>query len=342
MRLKLIVTVFLLSFSNLISQNASSYLPTDLGNVWKYKTQSLDSAGLPIGPVTYMIDSTVAYTSFLGKQTLIRVGGFDGTPMFDTSWAAAEGSSIFIHQNSVDVDTFSFVLPDWFEVYRFASPLGSRYTIFQLDTTITIPTMGTLPIRVLFRGTRFGLDIVTVPAGTFTAMSFKTEITIQYKIEFPPFPPIYIDVLNLPTFDWLAENRFIVKSRQEPLYVDSLGLNIPGVLSELAEFRISTSVPLENISEKDFHLYQNYPNPFNSSTVISYQLPERSLISLKVFDLLGREVADLVNEEKDAGLHQLTFSIRRQTEHYTLSSGIYFYRLSYKNRSIIKGMLFQK
>ena len=89
------------------------------------------------------------------------------------------------------------------------------------------------------------------------------------------------------------------------------------------ESDVSTGVT-ELISDKlpaFFSLSQNYPNPFNPSTVISYQLPVNSLVSLKIYDLLGREVATLVNEEKPAGSYEVTFDGKN------LSSGIYFYKL---------------
>jgi uncharacterized Zn ribbon protein len=70
-----------------------------------------------------------------------------------------------------------------------------------------------------------------------------------------------------------------------------------------------------------FSLSQNYPNPFNPSTSISFNLPSRSFVSLKIFDLLGREVATMVSEEMLAG------SYSKQWNAANLSSGIYFYRL---------------
>jgi hypothetical protein len=70
-----------------------------------------------------------------------------------------------------------------------------------------------------------------------------------------------------------------------------------------------------------FALLQNFPNPFNPSTNISFSIPSKSFVSLKVFDLLGREVATLVNEQKSAG----TFT--QQWNAVNVSSGIYFYRL---------------
>jgi N-acetylneuraminic acid mutarotase len=84
---------------------------------------------------------------------------------------------------------------------------------------------------------------------------------------------------------------------------------------------ITTSVERELITPKDFALYQNYPNPFNPSTVISYQLAVGSQVTLKVFDVLGNEVAALVNEEKPAGTYEVEFNASN------LTSGVYFYTL---------------
>jgi len=72
-----------------------------------------------------------------------------------------------------------------------------------------------------------------------------------------------------------------------------------------------------------FSLNQNYPNPFNPTTVISWQLVAGGHVSLKVYDLLGNEVATLVNEVKQAGRYNYELEIRN----YELSSGVYFYQL---------------
>ncbi len=84
---------------------------------------------------------------------------------------------------------------------------------------------------------------------------------------------------------------------------------------------IVTSVD-EFVSVSDFRLDQNYPNPFNPGTVIRYQIPEAGYVSLKVYDLLGREDATLVEEVKPAGSYEIEFDGSK------LSSGVYFYKLS--------------
>ena len=82
-----------------------------------------------------------------------------------------------------------------------------------------------------------------------------------------------------------------------------------------------TNVDTIVITPNDFTLYQNYPNPFNPGTTISWQSPVGSWQTLKVYDLLGREVAILVNEYKPAGSYEVKFDAS------SLSSGIYFYQL---------------
>jgi len=76
----------------------------------------------------------------------------------------------------------------------------------------------------------------------------------------------------------------------------------------------------------EFRLAQNYPNPFNPSTVIGYQLPVSGNVTLKVYDVLGNEVATLVDEYKPAGEYEVTFDVGTSRD-LSLSSGIYFYQL---------------
>jgi len=77
----------------------------------------------------------------------------------------------------------------------------------------------------------------------------------------------------------------------------------------------------------EFSLSQNYPNPFNPSTVISYQIAASSYVTLKVYDVLGNEVATLVNEMKQPGSYEVSFNTQQTTSNRQPTSGVYFYQL---------------
>jgi hypothetical protein len=87
-------------------------------------------------------------------------------------------------------------------------------------------------------------------------------------------------------------------------------------------FEYSKTVEVEISAPTEFTLEQNYPNPFNPSTTISFSIPEKSFVTLKVYDMLGREVAELVNEELETGNFEKTFDAS------SLSSGVYIYRIT--------------
>ena len=92
-----------------------------------------------------------------------------------------------------------------------------------------------------------------------------------------------------------------------------------------------------NEEATQFNLYQNYPNPFNPVTSIEYYLPKQTMVSLKVYDLLGREIAVLANNElRQAGLHQVSFNGK------DIASGIYYYKISAGEFSDIKRMMLVK
>jgi hypothetical protein len=99
--------------------------------------------------------------------------------------------------------------------------------------------------------------------------------------------------------------------------------------------------PLAGVSQQltyptEFALYQNYPNPFNPATTISFSLPRKSFVSLKVFDALGREVAVLLADELSAGTYA------RQWNAAGLASGVYFYKLQAGSYVETKKMLMIK
>lgn len=318
---------FILVFTSFIlkGQNASDYLPIDVGNVWVFQNTLLDSANNPLAPPTISIDSSIAYTNFLDKPALFIVRRAQNTFSGDTLMISADSQSIFIYPREIQLDTIlTFNFPDWIEYYRFTLPLGLRYTIFSFDTTVTIPQIGTLPLRFIVRGTRLGLDTLTVPAGFFNATKFKIELGVQYKVTLPPpLPPYYLDLFNVSIYDWLVLNRYIVKSYQEPFRIDTLNISIPGNLRELIEFRTpnQTQVTNEKILPDQFYVSNNFPNPFNSSTTFNFYVPYESSLSIKLYNVMGKEIKEIIsNKTYEEGMHTEVL------EFNDLASGTYIVR----------------
>jgi hypothetical protein len=103
----------------------------------------------------------------------------------------------------------------------------------------------------------------------------------------------------------------------------------PGYLND-----IYTKTEIEiNLIPKEFVLYQNYPNPFNPTTKINWQSPVGSHQTLKVYDVLGNEVATLVDEYREAGVYEVKFDAGK------ISSGIYFYRITIHSDKLRAGVL---
>ena len=99
----------------------------------------------------------------------------------------------------------------------------------------------------------------------------------------------------------------------------------------------TTGIPCESfIVPESISLSQNYPNPFNPTTVIGYRLPTKSFATLKVYDILGIDVATLVNENKEAGSYVVEWNASK------FASGVYFYRLQAGNYDSVKKLILMK
>lgn len=113
-------------------------------------------------------------------------------------------------------------------------------------------------------------------------------------------------------------------------------IGFPKILTLLYSSPTSVNEKDKSQVAKRFDLYQNYPNPFNPTTTISFSLPSRLIVSLKIFDLLGREVSTIVSEELQAG------SYTRQWGAANMASGLYFYRLQAGTYTETKKLLLLK
>jgi hypothetical protein len=151
-------------------------------------------------------------------------------------------------------------------------------------------------------------NTVGAGGGILTAASSWTEFNLP--IYYTPGSP---DPDNVLVYFSVADTSGETATVGSEAYVDFIDLTAPSGVEQLS------GLP------SDFSLSQNYPNPFNPSTKIEYSLPEQSMVQLKVYDILGNEVATLVNEEQPAGTYRADFSGEN------FSSGFYIARLTTGN-----------
>jgi len=131
-----------------------------------------------------------------------------------------------------------------------------------------------------------------------------------------------VDITSLANGSSQLKIRFSLVSNgsvvNDGIYIDNIKiLNYNAVPTNITT--VSSETPDKYV------LNQNYPNPFNPSTQISFALPERNFVTLKIYDVLGKEVVTLVNEVKNAGTYKYDFNASG------LSSGIYYYTISSGN-----------
>jgi hypothetical protein len=171
------------------------------------------------------------------------------------------------------------------------------------------------------------------------------SVLVGYDLDVVP-PPAWIH-LQHPTLGIVepqSEDTLVVRfhammedtTAEAVIKIFSNDLNQPVVVIpitiEMLE-NIVTSIGDNGLSPQDFALEQNYPNPFNPSTTIKYSIREKSLATLKIYDVLGNEVTTLVNEVKPAGVYTIRFDAS------LLTSGVYFYKLSAGNFNQTKKMI---
>jgi hypothetical protein len=114
------------------------------------------------------------------------------------------------------------------------------------------------------------------------------------------------------------------------LLTDNARTNIVYCATDQGIFSLSEDIPVTETDDyqnrpSTFELSQNYPNPFNPTTLIRYQIPAVAHVTMRLYNLIGQQVAELVNETQGIGRYQVTLDAS------TLPSGIYFYRITAGN-----------
>lgn len=360
MRQIFLINVITLVFaSNLFSQTASQYFPATPGYIWYYESNLLDSNGNQIpGSTTFRVDSFSVVQNYLGmnasyvpsKRNLSSVT--QGGPYNDSSFFNFQGSNTWQYvdvtrglDSIIFLDTSGFInflsqFNSWYSVYRFASGVNTSYTLFTKDTTIIIQSQS-LPVRITYAGKRLNDENVQTVQGNLPAKKFLLTATIYYLLSFPPLPPIPIEVLSRDDTVWVSLNRWMIKEIIAPINVDLNNLGVPVTFSIPGESLVLTNGPVGIINYTNeipdrYSLRQNYPNPFNPSTKLKYSLPENGFVSLKIYDMAGKEVMTLINGEQKAGTYELQFNGSN------LTSGVYLYKLETESFTQTKKMTLVK
>ena len=365
---KLIYTIAILfSMVTSLAQQASDYFPEQPYARWEYKITVLDSLSNEIDSLSYYKhDKIIDETIFEGKLAKIlqtksgpaetinfqlyldsiffHFSGSDGYEYFKVGYVKILLSAL---DSVLDIPNFNFVefftsFEDWYAVYRFNQTINDEYTILQLDTSIIIDTF-TIPLRLKVLGERLPDDSISTPFSDFYCKKFERKIIVSVLIPFPPFPPIVVQIFSLKDYIWIAEGYWIVQGIIPPINVDLSELNmnlpsfyIPGLITKLENTNIVTSVEEEPPIPDEIKLSQNYPNPFNPSTTIEFSVLNQGYATLKVYNSIGEEVAVLLDQELNAGIHKIEWNAAG------LPSGIYFYQLQSKGHIETKKMILLK
>ena len=160
------------------------------------------------------------------------------------------------------------------------------------------------------------IELAVVDSSVVTVEGVKVEATsipdgIQFKEKTVTLTALKSKVEQTASFTFSVEKTAKINKEQ------TLTFNI----SDKNGQNWTKEITIKIASPANYELLQNYPNPFNPTTVISYQLSAVSKVTLRIYDVLGREVANLINEQQDAGYHQTTLDAHR------FASGMYIYRL---------------
>ncbi len=179
-------------------------------------------------------------------------------------------------------------------VYKLAVPAGTDWYKHFDDLTYHLTLIDTS-------------SVVSTPAGLFMNC-YEYQTTIE---------EIFTDFI-----DWLAPNVGLVRRESEGIGYILKGAWVNGIL-----YGDTTTTGVEKCVNKSFPqacmLFQNYPNPFNSSTIIKYDLPESDQVSLKIYNIEGKLVTELVNKIQLAGVYQVIWD-GKDNHQETVTSGIYF------------------
>jgi len=289
----------------------------------------LDQNSEPVSPMCY-VDATLTNTTFSTGETLITTGPDANKGAADNQWHERTGFG-----NGGSVLTSA-------EVGGENAPT--------LKTQVTVPIAGTYNVWINFWANpdydwRIRAGLSADDMQLFRQMACKqvepgdhdstlvltgSSNTFLYQAYLG-----HVQVLANDSFEVFVDDEAIRVGTQNTLVGDIARTWYDGISYAILDTGSIVNVhqQVNEVLPIEFSLGQNYPNPFNSTTTITYSLPQDDHVSLKVYNLMGQEIATLVNEEMLAGTHFITWNAQN------IPSGVYSIKIIVGNHSIIKKMM---
>jgi len=300
---------------------------------WDLRAGGRVFVSTPPADLRYLAPSSISGVTVPGANLVVRTGfvGSDTAVVLFANLSDSElqnisVGSVLARTNAFLATTFTNTPP--IPTLRF--PLTSTSTWSgSSQNSVQVPGSGPLVTNVNYTYTVDGWGTLITPANPAGVQVLRLRSTVVGSVVGLPLPPSTSAV-----YTFLDANATALAVIED---APVLPISIPGVASGMS-VSYSTFTPLavrELGGEKPttFTLEQNYPNPFNPSTLIRYSLPSTEQVSLKVFDMLGREVAVLVNVRQAAGRYEVSFNATG------LPTGLYFYRLQAGSYSETRKMM---
>jgi hypothetical protein len=218
------------------------------------------------------------------------------------------------------------------------------FAVGGIATRIVLTDSTYLNIVNIYRGT--DIQDFAYYAGTFTGGGARL-VTVANMPNYPPITPLAPGIHEIARIR-VAASESLHYGGYAIIFFDRIGppvtslsdssgylVKFPYTLDGVLNYQHVAIDGPDNPQPAEFELGSCYPNPFNSSTNIDFSIAKPGRVTLKIYDLLGREVANLFDQFANAGNYQVNWD-GKSVEGNTLSSGVYFYRLSYGSKGITK------
>ncbi len=305
-----------------------------VGDTISYRVVARDASS------QHNVDSTASYNFSIINQATVTIG----TGTFACGWPyytfyMDSRTDMLYLGSEIGIGTGGYITNIGFDVTTAASQVMNGFKIKMLNTTST--TIST-----------YGTGMTTVYDGTYTVPGTGWQmVALQTPFYYVGGQNLVIEICfnNSSYTSNTTVKGSVVTGRNVHNHSDlSSGdgctaiTTVGSTYTQLPNVRIVINPGVNSVTPvgtgipETYSLSQNYPNPFNPTTKINFAIPKQGFVSLKVYDVLGRVVKDLVNEVKTAGLYSVDFNASE------LSSGVYFYKVEVNGFSDVKRMVLVK